>query len=496
MPALTFGPLRKSRQAVATLDAIGKTQAIIEFDLDGTILHANQNFLSVMGYTASEIVGRHHRIFLDPADHDSPGYLEFWAGLARGEHHLAQFRRLAKGGRDVWIEASYNPVRDRHGKPFKVVKIATDVTRRKLEAADMLAQVAAIHKSQAVIEFDLDGTILTANQPFLDAMGYTLDEIQGRHHRMFVDPAESATPGYEAFWQRLRAGAFQAAQFRRIARSGAEVWIEASYNPVLDLDGKPRKIVKYATDITRQVVLLARLKDVIDRNFGEIDHAIERSAAQATQAVSSVDETSTGVQVMAASAEQLASSVREIADTMTRSREATDLVHAETSAAGNATARLDVASKSMQGIVDLIRNIAGQIDLLALNATIEAARAGDAGRGFAVVAGEVKNLAAEARGATDQISREIASLRHVSEEVVTALGVIKTSIDTVRDFVAGTASAVEEQSAVTQDMSANMQKAARGVFAINDNITEISAAIAQAAQAVGTTREATTVLAR
>jgi len=413
------------------LAAIGKSQAVIEFNLDGTILTANANFLGAMGYTLAEVQGQHHSLFVPPAERDSSAYREFWASLNRGEYQSAEFKRVGKGGREVWIQASYNPILDLNGKPFKVVKFATDVTEQKLRNADFAGQLAAIGKSQAVIEFNLDGTIRTANAGFLDTMGYTLAEVQGKHHSMFVPPAERDSSAYREFWASLNRGEFQAAEFKRIAKSGKEIWIQASYNPILDLNGKPFKIVKFATDVTQQVI--RRLK---------------------SETVSSMMET------VASGAEELNASVREISESMAKSRAAADDAFERTIAADHATGRLAEVAQSMNGILALIGSITSQINLLALNATIEAARAGEAGRGFAVVATEVKNLAAQAKSATDEISTEINGMKEVSDDVVQGLQAIKQSIDRVREYVTSTASAVDEQSAVTGDMSANMQRAA------------------------------------
>ena len=482
--------------AAATLVAIGRSQAVIEFALDGTILAANPNFLAALGYSLEEVKGKRHSLFVDPAYAASQDYRIFWDDLRAGKFHAAQFKRIRKDGGEVWIEASYNPVLDRAGKPVKVVKFATDITVQKQIYADLSGQVAAINKSQAVIEFDLDGTIRTANENFLTSRGYTLAEIAGKHHSMFIEADSRDTATYRQFWDHLRAGHFQAAQFKRIGKGGREVWIEASYNPILDLNGRPCKVVKFATDITRHTALLASHKTIVDQNFGEIDGALERSNRQAQIAGNAAQSTAGNVQTMAASAEELAASVREIADTMVKSKAAADAAHGQLVAADAAIERLSAMSKSMGGIVGLIRDIAGQINLLALNATIESARAGDAGKGFAVVASEVKNLARQASSATDQIAREIDGLQAVSGEVVSALGLIGTSIGSVLDYVTGTASAVEEQSVVTQEMSAAMQSTARGVAAINDNITEISSAVNEVGQAVGNTRTATALLTR
>jgi methyl-accepting chemotaxis protein len=485
-----------AHDAVAKLAALNKSQAVIEFRPDGTILTANDNFLNAMGYTLAEVQGKHHSMFVEASQRDSADYRLFWQKLNQGEYQAAQFKRIGKGGKEVWIEASYNPILGRDGKPYKVVKYATDVTQQKTEYADLRGQVDAIRKSQAVIEFSLDGNILTANGNFLNAMGYTLAEVQGKHHGMFVDPAYRSSADYRLFWEKLNRGEYQAAQFKRFGKGGKEVWIEASYNPILDMNGRPFKVVKFATDITRQVAMLGNFKTLIDKNFGEIESAIERSSGQASQAAGAVNETTGNMQSMAASAEELAASVREIANMMARSKAATDNAHSQTTLADSATQRLTVTSESMSNIIALIRNIAGQINLLALNATIESARAGDAGKGFAVVAGEVKNLAQQAANATNLIAVEIEKLQTVSTDVVSALANIGKSIEQVREFVSGTASAVEEQSAVTQQMSSGMQTTVTNISAINDNMGEISAAVNQAAHALSGTKSAAQVLVR
>ncbi|WP_416211191.1 PAS domain S-box protein [Nitrospirillum sp. BR 11828] len=244
---------RKAIDLAGQVAAINKSQAVIEFALDGTILDANANFLTVMGYTLAEIQGRHHSLFVDAAYRDSPAYKSFWEELARGAYQAGQFKRLGKDGREVWIEASYNPILDPNGKPVKVVKYAADVTERTLRAADSEGQVRAIGKAMAVIEFALDGTILDANDNFLAALGYSLADIQGKRHELFVEPEYRKSAEYGDFWARLAKGEYQSGRFKRIGKGGREVWIEASYNPILDLTGKPLKVVKYATDITEEV---------------------------------------------------------------------------------------------------------------------------------------------------------------------------------------------------------------------------------------------------
>jgi methyl-accepting chemotaxis protein len=421
----------RSMEDAGKLAAVSRAQAVIEFNLDGTIVTANDNFLKVLGYPLSEIQGKHHSLFVPPSERDSAAYREFWQGLNRGELRSGEFKRIGKGGKEVWILASYNPILDDTGKPFKVVKFASDVTEQKLKAADSFGQIEAIGKSQAVIEFGMDGVILGANENFLKTLGYSLSEIKGKHHSMFVSPSERDSAEYRDFWARLNRGEFQSGEYKRVGKGAKEVWIQASYNPILDLNGKPFKVVKYASETTAQVI--ARLRG--EKVRGMMDQ-------------------------VAAGAEELNASVREISQAMSKSKSTASTAVDRVEAADQQAQRLSAAADSMRSIVQLIGDITGQINLLALNATIESARAGEAGRGFAVVAAEVKNLANQAKQATDKIEQEIGNLNGISGDVVGALGSIKKAILDVSEFVTSTAAAVEEQSAVTDEMSSNMQRAA------------------------------------
>jgi methyl-accepting chemotaxis protein len=427
----------RSMADAGKIAAISRSQAVIEFNLDGTIVTANENFLKAMGYALNEIQGKHHSLFVTPADRDSAAYREFWAALNRGDYQAGEYKRIGKGGREVWVQASYNPLIDEMGKPFAVVKFATDVTDQKLRSADLSGQIAAIGESQAVIEFNLDGTIINANDNFLRALGYSLGEIKGKHHSLFVDPAERDGAAYREFWVALNRGEYQSGEFKRIGKGGRDVWIQASYNPILDLNGKPFKVVKYATDTTKQVLM--RMGNERVRGM---------------------------LETVASGAEELNASVREISAAMVKSKDtalgAVELV----ASADSQTKRLSDAAQAMSGIAEIIGDITGQINLLALNATIESARAGEAGRGFAVVAAEVKNLANQAKQATDKIGLEIAGLNGISGDVVAALETIKKSIQDVSEYVTSTAAAVEQQSTVTSEMSTSMQRAAAEASAI------------------------------
>src|SRR3569833_371711 len=206
------------------IDAVGRSQAIIEFNLDGTIITANENFLGALGYRLDEVQGKHHSIFVSEADRSSADYREFWNKLRAGEFQSCEFKRIAKDGRTIWIQASYNPLFDRSGKPYKVVKFAFDITQQKMRSADYEGQIRAIHKSQAVIEFDLDGKVLTANENFLAVLGYLLEEVRGQHHGMFVDAAYLGSPEFREFWNAVRLGEYQAGEFKRVGKCGLVVW--------------------------------------------------------------------------------------------------------------------------------------------------------------------------------------------------------------------------------------------------------------------------------
>ncbi len=412
------------------VSSIERSQAVIEFALDGTVLRANDNFLKVMGYSAAEIVGRHHSQFVEPNEAKSADYAGFWRRLNAGEFITAQFKRLGKGGREIYIQATYNPILGADGKPTKVVKYATDVTERVLKDSEFSGQVDAISRAQGVIEFALDGTILTANDKFLKLMGYTLADIQGKKHRIFVADAYANSPDYAAFWDRLRRGDYFAGEFHRVAQGGRDVFIQASYNPIYDLNGQPWKVVKYATDVTARRVALNRTT--------ELSHSLQE---------------------LSAAVEEMAVTGRSIAGTMEQTKYAADRANASVATADASARQLSQATVAMDGIVELITNITNQINLLALNATIESARAGEAGRGFAVVATEVKNLANQAKKASEQITNEIASVRNGAQSVFSALDEIRGTVEEVQSQIIFTAGAVEQQSATSQDMARNMQVA-------------------------------------
>ncbi|MBP1862092.1 methyl-accepting chemotaxis protein [Rhizobium herbae] len=452
--------------AKAVLEAMRKSQAIIELELDGTIITANENFCQALGYQLSEIAGQHHRLFVDPAEAATADYREFWAKLARGEFDRRQYKRIGKGGKEVWIEASYNPV-FRGGKPYKVVKFATDITEQKLKSAEDAGKLDAISRAQAVIEFTPKGDILTANENFLDTLGYQLSEVQGKHHSMFCEPGFTNSEEYRRFWTRLAGGEFIADEFMRVGKGGKKAYIQASYNPIFDMNGKVFKVVKFATDVTTRVgnvdQLARSLKalsegdltqtlatpflpslEKLREDFNEASSKLRTTlqtitqnagaiAASSQQIQSASNDLSKRTEQQAASVEETAAALEEItttvADSSQRAQEAGQLVrktkeNAEHSGnivgqAVEAMGKIEKSAGEIANIIGVIDEIAFQTNLLALNAGVEAARAGDAGKGFAVVAQEVRELAQRSAKAAKEIKELIkTSNEHVKSGVV------------------------------------------------------------------------------
>ncbi len=501
--------------------AIGKAQAVIEFNLDGTVITANDNFLNCLGYRLPDIQGKHHRMFCEPAYSGSPAYSAFWQKLNRGEFDAGVYKRIGKGGTDVWIQASYNPIVDVNGKPYKVMEFSMDITAQRNQAAEFEGKINAINKAQAAIEFNLDGTVITANENFLGCLGYQIHEIKGQHHRLFCDQAYTKSSEYVTFWQKLNRGEFDAGACKRIGKGGKEIWIQASYNPIVDANGKVYKVVEYATDITAQKkaqleqeqlvgeaqqVLgaladgdltqpmvgtyqgeLEQLKGSVNRALANLTTALTtvRTAAESvstgaeqitkgnedlsqrtSEQASSLEETSSAMEEMTSTVKQNADNAKQANQLAIAAHDVAEKGGAVTTKAIDAMEEINKSSKKIADIITVIDEIAFQTNLLALNAAVEAARAGEHGRGFAVVAAEVRNLAQ--RSAT--AAKEIKGLINESVQRVTdGSELVDQSGKTLTEIV----SSVKRVTDIIAEISAASQEQASGIDQVNKAIMQM-----------------------
>lgn len=524
--------------AEATLQAFSASQAIIEFDLKGIILTANDNFCKTLGYQPAEIVGKHHSMFCEADVVNSPDYRAFWKRLGEGIFDAGSYKRLKKGGGEIWIQASYNPV-CRNGKPYKVVKIAADMTQAKHRAIEDAGKLEAISRSQAVIEFTPTGEIITANENFCKAMGYSLDEIVGKHHRIFCREDYTREAAYATFWQRLANGEFIANEFVRKSKGGREIWIQAAYNPILDASGRVVKVVKFATDVTERMeaideinrglsalsegdltVVLGRpfvpSMEVLRANFNRsIDRlnatmlAIAESACMIAEASTETSGASASfakrTEQQAAALEETAAALDQITATISgtsdRAQEAGQLTSSTKNSAQvseqivakavGAMDEIESSSREVANILGIIDTIAFQTNLLALNAGVEAARAGEAGKGFAVVAQEVRELAQRSAVAAKDIRTLIAtSSRLVGSGVElvrgagSALKEMLDKIDLIDINIAAIADAAKEQASGMREVNAaanSMDQATQQNAAMAEEATAASVALSQQA---------------
>lgn len=523
-----IGNILEWRDVTAEMDSVGqisaihKSQGVIELALDGTVLKANDVYLEMLGYTVAELAGQHVSKVLPPDYARSPEYAVLWQKLQNGESHMAQARRIAKDGREVWIQAYYNPIMDMSGKPFKIVNYVTDITAEKVRNADYEGQIKAIDKTYGVIEFDLKGNILAVNENFAKVTGYSEKEIVGNHHSMFVDAAFRNSAEYKAFWEKLGRGESESGQYRRVGKGGKEIWLQASYNPILCINGKPYKVVKYASEITEQmqaqqalakaveetqaVIQQAKSGDLTDRvslqgksgAIAQLCEGINALMDKMTEVVIQVKEAgetintaageiSTGnndlssrTEQQASSLEETASSMEELASTVKQNAENAKQANQLAAAASGVAVKggevvanvvttmsdINESSRKIEDIISVIDGIAFQTNILALNAAVEAARAGEQGRGFAVVAGEVRNLAQRSAAAAKEIKQLISdSVAKVQD----GTKLVEDAGKTMEEIV----SSVQRVTDIMGEISAASQEQSSGIDQVNNAITSM-----------------------
>ncbi|WP_263379196.1 methyl-accepting chemotaxis protein [Granulicella paludicola] len=471
-------------------EALNKVQGIIEFDLSGNILTANEAFLRLVDFRLDEIVGKHHSIFVDELERSLPIYREFWQHLGLGEAQTGEFHRYGKAGKSIWLQASYCPLLDGDGRPYRIVKYATDSTAAR----------QAMLRGRGFIEFLMDGTIITANETLLHLFGYSLEEVKGKNHRVLCSPSFAQSPEYKDLWRRLNLGEQVAGAFQRLAKGGREVWIDATYSLLSDQSGKPFRVLKYLTDITPR----RELEDRIEQTASSVSSSseeltsisqqmagnAEETATQANVVSDASSEVSTNVTVVAAGSEEMQVSIREISKNANEAARVAKNAVTVAESTNTIMGKLGDSSKEIGKVIKVITSIAQQTNLLALNATIEAARAGEAGKGFAVVANEVKELAKQTATATEDIGQKIDAIQTDTRGAVDAIGEISNIINQISDISNSIASAVEEQSVTTNEIGRNVAEAAKGVGDIAKNISGVASAALETTQAANDTQKA------
>ena len=452
-----------SKKQKAITNAINEYYAVISFSPDGTILEANDIFLNALGYKQNEILGKHHRIFCDKEYINSNDYKVFWQNLASGKAQTSEFKRIKKDGSSIFIQATYMPIKDTNGKVFEVLKYSQDITKKKQISFYNQGQIKAINKSQAVIEFDMQGIILNANDNFLNTLGYKLEDVQGKHHSIFCEDSYKNSSAYKEFWSKLNSGEYDTGEYLRIGKNNKQVWIQASYNPILDMDNKPFKVVKYATDITEKKEMMFEIDEKVKELNISLDQLLNTSSTMNQRAKSTMDESqevssfishiNDSIGNVSSKIQVMLSSIVDISKATQKGEKIANEAQIQSKNTTNAITKLNNESQKIGDTINLITQIAFQTNILSLNAAVEAATAGEAGRGFAVVAAEVRNLANRSNDAAKEITRVIEYIQQLVEESLQSIHLIDGTIEQMASMSNNISNSMKEQQNISNEVS-------------------------------------------
>ncbi|WP_368029579.1 methyl-accepting chemotaxis protein [Arcobacter sp. s6] len=473
-----------NKEEKAQLNAIDEHFAVISFSPDGIILDANHNFLNALGYSENEVLGKHHKMFCDNKLVNSKEYSDFWANLKKGTVQTSEFKRIRKDGKSIFIQASYTPIKDNSGKVYKVIKFAQDVTAKKLEDLYYKGQIQAIGKSQAIIDFDMNGIILNANENFLNTIGYSLDEIKGKHHSMFCEESYKNSDEYKDFWKKLNDGKYDAGQYLRIGKNNKQVWIRATYNPILDIDNKPFKVVKYATDITLRKNMMFNIQDNVQKLNKSLNHLSNASKSMSSDAETnmnssqevniSIEQMNQAMSELSEKIEAMLSSITTIATTAANGERIALGAKEQSKSSSSAIIKLNQESSKIGETINLITQIAFQTNILSLNAAVEAATAGEAGRGFAVVAAEVRNLATRSNEAAKEITSAIESIQSLVKNSLESINSVDSTIEEISSMSSSISKSIIEQKTISNQLASTALETSQGLNEISNSMVNVS----------------------
>ncbi|QDF28337.1 methyl-accepting chemotaxis protein [Halarcobacter anaerophilus] len=474
----------KTEEEKAQLSSIDEHFAVISFTPHGTIIKANKNFLDLLGYSLEEVVGKHHRIFCDKEYVNTQRYKDFWDKLAKGEAQISEFKRIKKDGTPIFIQASYTPVKHSNGKVFKVIKFAQDITKKKLENLYYKGQLEAISKSQAVIEFDMSGKVITANKNFLDAFEYNLDEIVGKNHSMFCEESYKNSDKYKEFWEKLNRTEYDAGEYLRIGKNGKKVWIQATYNPIIGIENKPTRVVKYATDISDKKNKMFEIEKNIQQLSDSLKHLSNASESMSNDAKKtmngskevseSIGQINLAVSNVSEKIESMLSSITSIAAASAQGEKVAKEAREQSQTTTSAMLKLDEESEKIGETINIITQIAFQTNILSLNAAVEAATAGEAGKGFAVVAQEVRNLAARSDEAAKEITKAVELIQSLIKNSLTSIHSIDSTIKEITDMSTDISTSIMQQQTISNELSSTALEASQGVNEVTNTMINVS----------------------